>query len=404
MNKKNMTIVAVVLVVIAILSSLYYYYYILQPSSKKEILIGAAVSQTGSYGPAGRLIIAGYQYWVKEVNEKGGILGKPVRLVLYDDKSDPSMTKTLYTRLITTDKVDLLLGPFSSSCGFMAAQVAEQYKKVILQPINNAKKLYSQGWEYDFMVINSGTTDICLENLFKWLKTLDPPVKTVAIINAAETFSRGMAEPIPSLCDKYNLTLVFTAEIPLGVTDVTSIVMQLKESDADVLILAGAFPEESLVWRTCLTLGYKPKVLSGTQTGLPDFWNSFGQDAVGVIYTPSCFSAYSSYARDFVQGFEKENGFTPDAKVACGYASGQLLQAAIEGAGSTDNDKIREWLLTNEVTLVIGSWKVDHELAKQGLKWCPIVSTKLMQWYPDGEMHTIYPHEDAERKEIYPIP
>jgi branched-chain amino acid transport system substrate-binding protein len=378
--------------------------------SKKEILFGAAVSQTGGYGPSGTEVIKGYQLWAKQVNQKGGLLGRPVKLVLYDDKSDPSTTGTLYSRLITVDNVDFLLGPFSSACGLTAAPVAESYKKVMIQ-LNNAKTLYTSGWEYNFMVIPMGLADFAPEVFFtKYLPSLSPPVKTVAVINTADVYPRAVIAQIPDYCKQAGYQIVMTQEVPKNVTDVSVIVTKAKEQMADVLWVAGYFPEETLIIKTAKSLDYHPKVVAcSVSAGMKDFQPTLQDMAVGVN-DPISYGAYPSLVgkvpglREFLDAFKSDYGYLPDQKAAVGYSICQVLQNAIEGTQGVDNEKVRQWLLTNQVATVTFPWKVDQGLAKAGIKYVNPATPKVTQYMKDGSLKIIFPTEEAEDKPIYPRP
>jgi len=408
MKIKKTTIIAVVaLIAVVSVASVYYYFnfYSVSPiTNKQEIVIGAAVSQTGSYGAGGRLVIQGYQLWEAAVNAKGGILGKPVRLVLYDDKSDPTTTTTLYERLITVDKVDFVLGPFSSSCGFTAAQVAEAYKMVMIQPINNAMKLYNQSWTYNFLATLGGTTDIYMTQPIKWLKTLSPAVHTIVTVNTADTFARGLMSTLPALCSQYNLTILYSEEVATDVADLTMTVTKLKGYNPDVALILGTTPVESLFVRTAASLDFDPPVMYGAQSNQVDFWNVLNQTAVGVattdVFNPSLlYPGVSEFVGACVQKF----GHIPGAKEGCGYTTGQILEAAIEGTGSLDQNTIKDWLISNEVQTVIGPWKIDQTRAtNENLRWVPALHSIMEQWNTQGLLQVVYPPDAATAQSIYP--
>src|SRR5437764_4120970 len=117
---------------------------------KKPIVIGASMSLSGAYAAGGKYSLEGTQLWVDDVNARGGLLGRPVRLVYYDDKSDANTGVQLYEKLITADKVDLIVGPYSSGVTSAVSTVAEKHHMVMLGPEAADVKIYLRGYKYNF--------------------------------------------------------------------------------------------------------------------------------------------------------------------------------------------------------------------------------------------------------------
>jgi branched-chain amino acid transport system substrate-binding protein len=117
---------------------------------KKPIVIGASMSLSGSYAAGGKYSLEGTQLWVDDVNQRGGLLGRQVRLVYYDDKSDANTGVQLYEKLITSDKVDLVIGPYSSAVTSAVSTVAEKHHMAMLGPEAADAKIYQRGYKYNF--------------------------------------------------------------------------------------------------------------------------------------------------------------------------------------------------------------------------------------------------------------
>lgn len=385
-------------------------YYLTLPKEKTEILIGAAVSRTGGYAAHGKKISEGYNLWVKLVNEGGGLLGKPVRLIEYDDESDPTTTKQLYEKLITYDNVDLLLGPYSSSCGFSAAPVAEKYKMVMMQPMNNAMQLYNQtDWEYQFLCWPLGSTDSNFIPHWEVISTLSPEVRprTVAYVNSADVYPRSMAEgAIKNIEQQFSeyFELVYHEEIPKGATDVTAVISKVKEVNAEIFMVIGFLPEETLILNTAAQLGYNPKVIISGTGGAKEFYEVLGALAEDVmIHVPFSTKLESEATTEFTDKFSAEYGKIPEYYHAMAFGACEILEAAVKSVGSIDQTAIRDWLRIHEVQTPYGVWKVDEQLLAQGIRHIPEIFGYSGQWH-EGEIEIIYPLEAATREFVFPRP
>lgn len=411
-TKLQAVIIAVIVIIAAIVGVIAYQFMVPKEGKAEEILIGAAVSQTGVYASTGARVLRAYQLWVKQINEEGGLLGHKVRLIAYDDKSDPSLTKTLYERLITVDKVNLILGPYSSACALTMIPVAEQYGMVTIQPTNNARKLYASGYNYQFLApCSEGLAD--LHNfvpIFELLARLSTDIrpKTVALINTADVYPQSVADGIPPLCDKYGFNLIFSDKIEKGATDVSGVVTKVKNLNPDILIVIGYFPEETLVFKTCKELGFNPKVLCGAVSIQSVPWDTIktlGKDA-NFIIGPSFYDPRLPFPtnKEFVEAYRAEYGEDPQFVDAGGYAACQLLEAAIVGTGTyTDQEKLKEYLLTHKIATVFGVWEVDNDLALQGIKYIPKTTVYAYQILNE-KPELVYPPGIATAEFVYPKP
>lgn len=403
-TKLQAIILIIVIVVIAVGISFYYF----MTQSRREILIGAAVSQTGSYGPTGKGVLEGYLLWVEDVNSRGGIFGRLVKLIAYDDKSDPTTTKSLYQKLITVDKVDFVLGPYSSACALAMIPVVEQYKLVTLHPINTALSLYNQGYEYQFLVNNAGIAGITMMTPpFELLASLPEDIrpKTVGIINTADVFPRNIASGAKNDVNKFGFTLIFEEEVEKGATDVSSAVTKLKAANPDVVLSSGYFTEETLLIRTCYELGFKPKIFVGVDamTLWPRTVETLGPQSNYIIGTARYSVNYPfEINQKFVRMYREKYGIDPTIYPAVGYGAGIILEAAIMRAGSLNNEAVREALLNIQIETPFGIWQVDTGMANNGIKYVP-KQFQIVSQIVNGTLVNVWPLEYASGQLIYPM-
>ena len=174
--------------------------------AQAPIRIGATVARTGAFAAFGQNTFRGYQLCVKHANDKGGMLARKLELLVYDDRSDPATAAQLYEKLITQDKVDLVLGPYGSSVTEAVVDVSERHRMPMVAPGAAATSIFKKGRNFVFMVIPPG------EASFEGLIDLAAKkgLKTVAILNQDSAFPKAAAKGAVELARKKGLQLVLT--------------------------------------------------------------------------------------------------------------------------------------------------------------------------------------------------
>jgi branched-chain amino acid transport system substrate-binding protein len=406
---KRWVIIACILIIVIVAGVVAYFLWP-RPPAKTEILIGAAVSQTGSLAPMGNKVIAGYKLWEENINEKGGLIGMKVRIILYDDRSDPTTTKSLYERLITVDHVDFVLGPYGSSCSLAMAPVDEKYKMVTIHPLSTAGELYSQGYDYQFLAKLGGISGMGIVNMeedyefFKFFQTLKD-LKTIGVINSADYYPRSRAKAFKSLAGYFGYKIAFEDEIPKEATDVTAVITKIKEANPDLFVVIGYLSTETLLIRTAYELGYHPKLIFGATCNIPEAWDILGEKCQGVITSLDFLPSFNfTESQKFVQLYQAKYGKLPEGHFeALAFAACQLLEAAITATRSLDHESIKQWLINNAVETCVGRWKVSKVALEAGFKYVPEYFRIIPQWQ-NGAMKIVYPPEFANAEVIYPIP
>jgi branched-chain amino acid transport system substrate-binding protein len=199
--------------------------------AQPPIRIGASLAQTGLYAALGQNQLRGYQLCVKHVDEKGGVLGRKLELVQYDDGSDPATAVRLYEKLITQDKVDLILGPYGSPISEAVADVSEKYKMLTVAPIAADSSIYKKGRKFIFSMLppseafHEGLLDLAAKK----------GLKTVALINVDDLSSRATTQGAVELAKKKGLQVVLVDAYPQGTTDLSAILAKVRAANPDVL-------------------------------------------------------------------------------------------------------------------------------------------------------------------------
>ena len=221
--------------------------WVVAPGAEAQppIRIGATLSQTGLYAAPGQNQLRGYQLCVKHLNDKGGVVGRKLELVLYEDGSDPATAVRLYERLITQDKVDLVLAPYSGPITDAVADVTEKHKMPMVAPSAGVTSIYRKGRKFIFMVNPPAGTQ--LEGLVDL--AAKKGLKTVALINGDEIFGRAATQGAIELAKKKGLHVVFADTYPEGTTDFSAILTKVRAANPDVLGGATQFEDAVAITR-----------------------------------------------------------------------------------------------------------------------------------------------------------
>src|SRR3989449_8036071 len=287
-------------------------------TAQGPIRIGASLSLTGTYAKLGKNQHEGYQLCEKDLNAKGGLLGRKVQFVVYDDQSMPATAVRLYEKLITEDKVDAVMGPYSSPVSEAAANVTEKYKKVMVAPLAATTSIFKKGRKYIFMVISPA--EGYLEGLVDM--AVKRGLKTIAIVNEDTLFSKAAAAGAVDLAKKKGLQVVFTEAYPKGNTDFSALLTKVKAANPDVLAAATYFDDAVALTRQMKELNVNPKMYGVTVGGdLPEFYDTLKQNAE-YIYGATQWEHTLPYPanQEWFDAYKKEFAHDPSYHSAAGYA------------------------------------------------------------------------------------
>jgi branched-chain amino acid transport system substrate-binding protein len=361
------------------------------------IKIGASLSLTGTYAKLGKNQHEGYQLCQKDLNAKGGLLGRKVELAVYDDQSMPATAVRLYEKLITEDKVDGVMGPYSSPVTEAVANVSEKYKKVMVSPLAATTSIFKKTprRQYIFMVISPA--EVYLEGLLDMAAKRG--LKTVAVVNEDTLFSKAAASGATELAKKKGMQIVYQEAYPKGNTDFSALLTKVKAQNPDVIAAATYFDDAVALTRQMRELGVNPKMYGVTVGGdLPEFYDTLKQNAE-YIYGATQWEPTLPYPgnQEFFDTYKKDFGHEPSYHSAAGYAGCMIYAEAVKRAGSLDADKVREQLLKLETKTLFGDYKVDAD----GFQ----VAHKMVTFQWQGEKKvTVWPDELAKGKPKFPTP
>jgi branched-chain amino acid transport system substrate-binding protein len=366
-------------------------------TAQGPIKIGASLSLTGTYAKLGKNQHEGYQLCQKDLNAKGGVLGRKIEFVVYDDQSMPATAVRLYEKLITEDKVEGVMGPYSSPVTEAVANVTEKYKKVMVSPLAATTSIFKKTprRQYIFMVISPA--EVYLEGLIDMAAKRG--LKTVAVVNEDTLFSKAAASGAAELAKKKGLQVVYQEAYPKGNTDFSALLTKVKATNPDVIAAATYFDDAVALTRQMRELSVNPKMYGVTVGGdLPEFYDTLKQNAE-YIYGATQWEPTLPYPgnQEFFDTYKKEFGHEPSYHSAAGYAGCLIYAEAVKRAGSLDADKVREQLLKLETKTIFGEYKVDAD----GFQ----VAHKMVTFQWQGEKKvTVWPDDLARGKAKFPTP
>ncbi|MEE8428429.1 MAG: amino acid ABC transporter substrate-binding protein, partial [Gammaproteobacteria bacterium] len=244
-----------------------------------DITVGVTVSLTGKYAKFGKEELNGMQMWVEDLNARGALLGRKVRLVHYDDRSDRKESARLYERLITKDKVDLLLGPYSSGLTLAASTVAEKHQFPMVATGAASSRIWARGYKNIFGIETPAThyMDLVVELLHKG------GVDRIALFYAGTDFPREVAEGVRTQATKYGLTIVFDEEYDKDSTAFSDLAKRMARTQPEVVI-GGTYLDDSVAFvRAAKKSSLNPQAYVFTVgPAVREFGDRLGADAEGM--------------------------------------------------------------------------------------------------------------------------
>jgi len=360
----------------------------------EPIKVGVTVSLSGQYAAPGSEELQGIQMWAHDLNARGALLGRPVDIVYYDDKSDADTSAALYERLISEDKVDLLLGPYSSGLTLAASRVADKNNFPMVATGASSPDIWSWGNKNIFQVDTPADTYVNLVIT----SAKKAGLSTIALLYEGSDFPRQVAEGVRAQAARQGLEIVFDEEYAQGNRDFSSIVERVRAKKPDVLI-GGTYLDDSIaIMKQVKKSGLSPKAIVFTVgPALPEFGDALGPDADGVLGVVAWMaSAHMPMALDFAFRFHEHYGETASVYAAYGYGAGQVLEAGVRLAGSLAKDDIRMQLDHMKFRSILGGYEVD-DTGKQLAK-----DTYVMQWQ-HGERRLVLPRQLRDSPIEYPF-
>jgi branched-chain amino acid transport system substrate-binding protein len=343
------------------------------------IKIGFSMALTGPLAANGKQALLGAQIWQEQVNAKGGLLGRQVQLVNYDDQSNPSTVPGIYTKLLDVDKVDLIVSGYATNMVAPAIPIAMQRGKTIIGLFALAANSEFHYPKY-FSMLPSGPTpkESFTEGFFQVAAAQIPKPQTIAIAAEDADFSHNAADGARNNVKKYGFNTVYDKTYPPNTTDFSPIIRAIQAANPDLVVLC-SYPLSSVgLTLSASELGLKPKMMGGAMVGLQAtvFKNKLKSKLNGIVnyetWVPS--PKLLAPAADFFKTYQARasgQGIDPLGYYlgGWGYAYFQVLQQAVEGSKSINDDKLADYMRKNEFKTIMADVKFgkDGEWTKSGM-------------------------------------
>ncbi len=386
--------------------------------SGQPIKIGYSMALTGGLAPNGKSALLAQKIWEEDVNAKGGLLGRPVKLIYYDDKSAPAEVPAIYTKLLDVDKVDLLMGGYATAQLAPAMPVVIARKKLLIGLLGLAVNSEFNYPNY-FAMIPSGPIPkpAFTKDFFALAMAQNPKPQTVAIVAADQEFSINASEGARETAKSLGLKVVYDKTYPPTTSDFSPIVRAIAATNPDVVVVCSYPPDSVGIVRAVNEIGFKPKMIGGGMVGLQataiktqlgpllngwtnyDFWlpvpkmNFAGVDELMKKYQ----------ARAQAEGVDPLGYYM----APWAYAQLQVMQQAIETTKSLDDKKLADYIRATTFKTVVGDVKfgAKGEWAESRVlqvQFQNVKSNDVNQFKDVGTQVVVAPSGYESGKLIYP--
>jgi len=389
-----------------------------EPSTAQAIKIGFAMSLTGPNAGAGKMFLVGRELWKDEVNTKGGLLGRPVQFVYYDDQSTPSLVPGIYAKLLDVDKVDLVVSPFGTN------QIAPAMP-VVMQKYMTFMALFGTGvndeFKYDryFQILPNGPEGnrSLSTGFIESAMTMDPVPRSVAIAGEDTEFGHNILAGARANIAKLGLKIVYDNTFPPNTADHTPIVRAIQAANPEIVFVASYATGSVGMVRAVNEVGFKPRMFGGAMIGLQftPVKAQLGPLLNGLVinenYVPEPtmdFPGVGDVLKRYQQraataGTDPLGFWSPFS-----YAEMQILGRAVEAVGSIDQRKLADYMRNTPFKTVVGEVKFGPlgEWEKSRILYVQyqnIQGNDINQFRQAGKAIILYPPELQSGKLIYPF-
>jgi branched-chain amino acid transport system substrate-binding protein len=336
----------------------------------EPIKIGFSVSLTGGLASSGKAHLLSQQIWAEEINAKGGLLGRQVQLVYYDDQTNASLVPIVYAKLIDIDKVDLLMGAATNLIVGAMPEIMQHNKMVMVLLALGSNADFKYPRYFQSAPFGPDPKGVLSQNFFEVAKQLKPQPKTVALVGADAEFSNNVLTGARANAAKYNLQIVFDRTYPPSTVDFAPIVRALQATHPDIVLLASYPPDSVGMVRAASEIGLKTQLFGGAMVGMQyaSLITQLGDKVNRVVnyhfYVPSAKMSFPGI-EDFLKTYQaraKDAGVDPLGfyQPPFAYAAMQVLQQAVTATGSLDDDTLAKYIHKTAFNTIVGEIRFDE--------------------------------------------
>ena len=414
--KKIVSMLCLVAVLIAMLAC-----SVTAMAEGEPIKIGTIYAMSGGAAAIGTNILRGVEFAVNEINAAGGVNGRPLEIVRGDHAGDPATGKSEAERLITQEHVDVVMGCHMSVVTEVVAQVCQQYKVPMITAISTLDRLSNEEHkDIDYFFRLCPLNSVYVEDMLKYLKDSEQQtgeeIKTVAIFTDRAAIGQELIRCVELFKDKYGLELVATVDYTSNATDLSAQVLALKKAKPDAILCDSYIGDATLFIQTLKEQNYSPKMIVAKANGFtdPSFITNLGSIANGVASVVE-FNPDLINGKEINEEFKAVYGVDMNGHSAESYTVVWLFKAAIEAAGTTDGEAVKNALdalvIDGEFEggrkIILPYSKIDFEnydLAGEPHYRDNTSASVAIAQIQDGSWTTVWPFEFASSEIAYPAP
>jgi len=343
----------------------------------EPITIGFGMALTGGLAAAGKTALLAMQIWQDDVNAKEGLLGRPVKLVYYDDQTNPPTVPGIYTKLLDVDKIDIIVSGYGTNMVAPAMPIAIQHDRLFLGLFGLAVNSEFHYPKY-FSMLPTGPDPkhAFSDPFFKVAMAKEPKPKTLAIVAADAEYPKNASEGARDTAKSLGLQIVYDKSYPPSTADYSPIVHAVQATNPEIVFVASYPPDSAGTLRAATELGLKTRYFGGGMVGLQftSVKQQFGPKLNGVLDYDWWIPAPTMQFPGIIEFLKKYQAKAPDEKIdplgwylpPFAYANLQVLGEAIEGAKSLDQTKLADYIRSHAFNTIVGeiSFGKDGEWSK----------------------------------------
>jgi branched-chain amino acid transport system substrate-binding protein len=385
--------------------------------SGEPIKIGFSMALTGGLAPNGKAALLAHKIWEEDVNAKGGLLGRPVKLVYYDDQSNASTVPGIYTKLLDVDKVNLVIGPYATAMVAPAMPVVMAKNKVFISLLGLAVNAEFKYPNYFGMIATGPNKTSFTDGFFEIALAQDPKPTTVALVAADQEFSRNSCDGARENATKAKLKVTYDRTYPPSTADYAPIVRAIAATNPDLVVVCSYPPDSVGIVKAVNEIGFKPKQIGGAMVGLQatalkaqlgPMLNGFVNYEMWLPVPKMQFAGVDDVIKKY-QARAKAEGVDAFGyyMAPMAYAQVQVLAQAIEATKSLDDKKLAEYIHAHTFQTVVGDVKFgeDGEWDRPRMlqvQFHDVKSNDVEQFRTMGTQTVLTPSEYKSGDVIYP--
>ena len=367
--------------------------------SSGPITIGMSLPMTGPVADVSKSGLQGYQLWSSQLNAAGGLLGHQLKLDVLDDGFDPNQTATDYTRLISQDRVNLLLGTFSSLLNAPASAIAARQGMLYVEPSGGAATLFTRGFTNLFFA-QPGTTTSEPDRFVAWIASLPASQRpaTAAYVTQDDPSAAPAVAVFKTRLQALGIKTVYDQTYDPSTTNFDAIASSVAHARPQLVIQGAVADDGAAFVRSLEKINFSPRMLF--QTNAPSdsaYPAAIGRANAQGVFTAEAWSPQATYPGNaaFVAAYTKKFGSPPTEDAANSYTAGQVLAAAVRAVGRIDQKALGAWLHSHTVSTIVGPLKWNSAGDPEG-------SLLLAQWQ-GGKLQIVAPKSAATTSRIVTV-